>query len=217
MNKVLRNLLAVIIIIVIASIIAGASSSTTLWDVSNELEVKESRLTLVRESKEKLHHAAESLRYLSFEDDHSTISELQNTWTTLNDEESRLITEIDELKEKKASIEYEIAERERKAAEEKAKGKYLGVFNTTAYCLHGTTSTGVTPRVGVTIAVDPKVIPYGSKLRLVRKDTGEEIGYRIAQDCGGAIKGKRLDIYLSSEKECRQWGRKNLEVYLVED
>ncbi|MCR3761397.1 G5 domain-containing protein [Clostridium felsineum] len=59
------------------------------------------------------------------------------------------------------------------------------------------------------IAVDPTVIPLGTKLYV------PGYGYGIAEDTGGAIKGNRLDLFFSSEKECYDWGAKNVTVYIV--
>lgn len=52
------------------------------------------------------------------------------------------------------------------------------------------TATGSTPREGRTIAVDPKVIPFGSTVYI------EGYGYYIAEDTGSAIKGNRIDIFM---------------------
>ncbi|MFA5537423.1 MAG: 3D domain-containing protein [Bacillota bacterium] len=80
----------------------------------------------------------------------------------------------------------------------------------TAYTHTGNrTKTGTWPQVG-TIAVDPKVIPLGTKLYV------EGYGVGKAEDIGGAIKGNRIDVFLDTEKECVIWGRKNLKVYILE-
>lgn len=72
------------------------------------------------------------------------------------------------------------------------------------------TSTGIKPRWGI-IAVDPSVIPYGSRVYIPKfKKTF------IAEDTGGAIVGNRIDIYVSSEKEARQLGVQYLDVYIIE-
>lgn len=60
----------------------------------------------------------------------------------------------------------------------------------------GTTATGTKATEGRTIAVDPAVIPYGSEVCL-RFEDGTEAVY-IAEDCGGAIKGNRVDVYMDS-------------------
>ena len=96
---------------------------------------------------------------------------------------------------------------------------YIGVFDATAYCEAENgliTSTGAIATVGTTIAVDPNIIPYGTHVRIVRRDTGEDLGIRIAQDCGGAIKGNRIDIFLDSLKECDDWGHRMVDVYKID-
>lgn len=100
--------------------------------------------------------------------------------------------------------------------------KALGTFKVTHYCpcakccgqyANGITSTGVTATEGRTIAVDPKVIPYGSQV-LVRYADGSEYTY-IAEDCGGAIKGNRLDVFVASHDTALAAGVKTAEVFLV--
>ena len=60
-----------------------------------------------------------------------------------------------------------------------------------------------------TCAVDPSVIPYGTKLYV------EGYGTAVANDCGGAVKGHIIDLYMRSTKECFQWGRRNKKVYVL--
>ena len=71
------------------------------------------------------------------------------------------------------------------------------------------TSTGATPKEGRTIAVDPKVIPYGSIVYI------QDYGYFIAEDCGGAIKENRIDIYTNSHEYAIQQGRKVANVWVL--
>lgn len=80
----------------------------------------------------------------------------------------------------------------------------------TAYAPTGNpTKSGVMPQVGRTIAVDPNVIPLGSKVYI------EGIGYRIAEDTGGAIKGNIIDLFMGSESECIEFGRQNLKIQIL--
>ncbi|EJR00619.1 cell wall-binding protein EntA [Bacillus cereus] len=59
------------------------------------------------------------------------------------------------------------------------------------------------------IAVDPKVIPLGSKVWV------EGYGEAIAGDTGGAIKGNRIDILLGSDSASQKWGRKTVKVKIL--
>lgn len=90
-----------------------------------------------------------------------------------------------------------------------ASKKYLGVFTIYAYCISGTTASGTTTTKNRTIAVDPKVIPLGSKVMIDGKTY-------IAEDTGGSIKGKKLDVYVSSREEALNWGVRKLKVYILE-
>ncbi|MDQ6783724.1 MAG: 3D domain-containing protein, partial [Actinomycetota bacterium] len=75
----------------------------------------------------------------------------------------------------------------------------LGTFTITCYNDHGTTASGVSTGPS-TVAVDPSVIPLGSTITIAG------VGSRVAQDTGGAIKGKRLDIWMPTASECAIWG-----------
>ena len=86
--------------------------------------------------------------------------------------------------------------------------KYLGTFKAYAYNGAGTTASGTTTKANRTVAVDPKVIPLGSKLMINGK-------IYIAEDTGGFIKGKKIDIFMPSYNDCIQWGVRNVKVYLI--
>ena len=91
-------------------------------------------------------------------------------------------------------------------------------FKATAYCRTDEggewTSTGTRTRVGA-IAVDPKVIPYGTRMFIITKDGSYIYGVATAEDCGGAIKGKRLDLFYETDPECRRFGIRNCDVYFL--
>ncbi|WP_026882437.1 3D domain-containing protein [Clostridium akagii] len=59
------------------------------------------------------------------------------------------------------------------------------------------------------VAVDPRVIPLGTKLYI----TG--YGYGIAEDTGGLIKGNRVDLFFNNESDCYSWGAKSADVYIL--
>ncbi len=76
------------------------------------------------------------------------------------------------------------------------------------------TSTGTLCRVGA-IAVDPKVIPYGTRMYIVTNDGRYVYGIAVAEDCGGAIKGNRVDLYFNTDAECRAFGIRNCTIYFL--
>jgi len=76
-----------------------------------------------------------------------------------------------------------------------------------SYTGGGTTAMGTPARVGE-IAVDPRVIPLGSKVYI------EGVGVRYAEDTGGNIKGNTIDIYMNTLSECRSWGVRYVTIYI---
>ncbi|HPF20510.1 MAG TPA: 3D domain-containing protein [Syntrophomonas sp.] len=70
------------------------------------------------------------------------------------------------------------------------------------------TATGLNPSVGM-VAVDPNVIPMGSRLYI------EGYGYARAADTGGAIKGNTIDLFMESYSQCINWGRRSVKVYVL--
>lgn len=93
-----------------------------------------------------------------------------------------------------------------KSVQKIASNKLIGKFKITHYAGDTATSTGAKPTVGRTIAVDPRVIPYGSRV-VINGHT------YIAEDCGGAIKGNVIDIFVGSTEEAYQKGVYYTEVY----
>ena len=92
--------------------------------------------------------------------------------------------------------------------DELSKWKALGQFTITSYWpgedIYGSlTSTGVIAQEGKTIAVDPSIIPYGSTVLIDGKEY-------LAQDCGGAIKGNKIDIFSEYPKQERY----QVEIYI---
>jgi 3D (Asp-Asp-Asp) domain-containing protein len=86
-------------------------------------------------------------------------------------------------------------------------GTPLGPFVVTCYDLQGTTASGA-PTSSETVAVDPSVIPLGSRIYV------DGAGPRVAQDTGGAIRGRRLDIWEPSYAACSAWGVQSRQVWL---
>lgn len=76
------------------------------------------------------------------------------------------------------------------------------------------TCLGKVPTRG-TVAVDPSVIPLGTKLYIESTDGKYIYGTAVAGDTGGAIKGYKVDLFVESAAECRQFGRRNVNVYIL--
>ena len=76
------------------------------------------------------------------------------------------------------------------------------------------TSTGTTVRWG-TVAVDPRYIPYGTKMFIVSNDGYIMYGEAVAEDCGGAIKRDKIDLYMPSRSQCLNFGRRTCTVYFL--
>lgn len=95
----------------------------------------------------------------------------------------------------------------------------LGTFTATAYSadyeccgktpddpLYGITATGTVATEGRTIAVDPSVIPYGTTVYI----GGQAY---VAEDCGGAIKGNKVDIFFNSYEDALSFGVQEVQVW----
>lgn len=80
---------------------------------------------------------------------------------------------------------------------------------------YGITRSGTKVRPGV-VAVDPKVIPLGSKLYIESIDGTKSYGFASAEDTGSAIKGNRIDLYYESRQEALKFGRRKVKVYVLE-
>ena len=76
------------------------------------------------------------------------------------------------------------------------------------------TATGIRPYRGV-VAVDPSVIPLGTKLYIETSDGKYVYGEAVAADIGSAIKGNRIDVFLESRSECLSFGRRTVNVYVI--
>lgn len=76
------------------------------------------------------------------------------------------------------------------------------------------TATGTTVRRG-TVAVDPRYIPYGTRMFITSSDGSYVYGIAVAEDCGGAIKGDRMDLYMPTYEECREFGRRVCTIYFL--
>jgi 3D (Asp-Asp-Asp) domain-containing protein len=86
----------------------------------------------------------------------------------------------------------------------------------TAYTGGGTTSTGRAAAVGL-VAVNPNVIPYGTRLYICSPDGRTVYGYAIAADTGGFAKQGRIiaDLYYNTSSQCSSFGVRNMNIYVL--
>ena len=88
--------------------------------------------------------------------------------------------------------------------------QYIGNFRCTSYCTQpykhicgtgdGITASGAPVTAGLTIAVDPEIIPLGSVVYI------EDVGVRVAQDIGGAVQGYCIDVAVEgSHEDALRW------------
>lgn len=181
-DKAFAILLVYIIIFGTVCILIGSElnqTKNTLKRTQNELALAVENLHLECEKSDKL--AAE------LDDTTTKLTEANKTILNLKDTEYKLI--------------------------------YMGEFKLTHYCTmkyehicgtgDGITATGTQVTAGRTIAVDPKVIPYGTKVYI------SGYGWRIAEDCGGAIKNKHIDIAVETHEEAMAKGVKSGDVWIL--
>jgi len=81
-------------------------------------------------------------------------------------------------------------------------------FRATAYCLKGRTAMGSGVRRGI-VAADPRVLPLGSRIQI---SAGAYSGTYVVADTGGAVKGRKLDIWMPNCVEAVRFGRKSVTV-----
>lgn len=147
--------------------------------ITEELNTKNNKLLLETNRANKLNESLTDIR-LMLEEARKTIDELKN-------EEYKLV--------------------------------YIGNYKLTHYCTEkrehtcgtgtGLTATGTKVTAGRSIAVDPSIIPYGSKVYI------EGYGWRIAEDCGGGVDGKHIDIAVDSHSHALKMGTKTGGVWLL--
>lgn len=85
-------------------------------------------------------------------------------------------------------------------------------FTATAYSLRGRTASGRMVARGI-IAADPRVLPLGTRVRL---QAGAHTGEYTVADTGGAIRGRRIDIWMASSGEALRFGRRNVRLTVLQ-
>lgn len=190
---------------VLASLLIGVclGSAVTYW-ITDEQHKKDIEVIMRRER-----HAIASRNTLL-----RSHTELLNDLNSANKELGKVQNKVEELKGDLETLS-NFSDRYK-----------IGSFEVTAYSPYDNvsgmenngnsdaTSTGVKPTDG-TIAVDPNVIPYGSKIIIIYEDGTVEKGR--AEDCGGAIKGNIIDVFRWTYKEAVKHGRREAVVIWYND
>ena len=157
-----------------------------------------------------LHMAADEMRK---QENYSEefVQALSDMWFSQDKYQSSMMSSNNELEAKISSNN-----------QESSNGTLIGYFKITHYCncskccgkwAGGTTASGTKPKEGRTIAVDPNVIPMGSKVIIDGYNNGMTY---ISEDTGGAIKGNKIDVFVNSHSRALQLGvLYDVPVYLV--
>lgn len=88
-----------------------------------------------------------------------------------------------------------------------------GTYIATAYSQSGVTTSGVLTQRHI-VAADPDLIPIGSRIKI--KGAGRYSGEYVVADTGRNIQGRRIDIYMPSERSCIRFGRKRIKVLVIQ-
>lgn len=206
-NKRTTKLIGIMMAIaVIINCSACAIYAESVDEYKQQIADNETQMAQLEDVKVQLHSLAELLRandYINNELD----AQLSLKWHECNDYQLKKSNENDEIEQKIKQL------------ESRPKKKYVGNFKITHYCpcytCNGSwgskTAIGTTMTPYRTIAVDPRVIPLRSKVEINGKTY-------IAEDTGGAIKGNRIDMCVSSHSEAYARGVLNsVPVYIVVD
>ncbi|MHB0943329.1 3D domain-containing protein [Paenibacillus sp. ALE1] len=130
-----------------------------------------------------------------------------------NNTEAKSVNQVREMKNTTIKQEVKVAKLDKTKQVKNKKDTYKwDRFELTAYTNnqgrsvnskdYGRTASGKMTKAGETIAADWRVLPKGTVVYI------DGVGRRVVQDKGGAIKGHKIDVYVRTENEARQFGRK---------
>jgi 3D (Asp-Asp-Asp) domain-containing protein len=123
----------------------------------------------------------------------------QNNQQQLNNQDNKLIQQLEQTQVQTSKDNSDDKNRELLDAV---------AFKATAYCLKGRTANGGSVRRGI-VAADPRVLPLGSRIQV---NAGAYSGTYTVADTGGAVKGRKLDIWMPSCTEAVRFGSRKVSV-----
>ena len=133
----------------------------------------------------------------------------ESTLAIANDSQTNLVTNIPETNLNTNNTDDEKKLVKKTVATTRAAGASRGTFSASAYCFTGRMANGQGVRRGM-IAADPRVLRMGSKVYI---NAGQWSGVYTVGDTGGAIKGKRIDIWVPGCSEARRFGRRSVQIF----
>ena len=209
-------------------------------EVGSKVANQEYEEAIVENSEEDyIHH--EDIKYLDRKEIISVVSRGGNVIRTkkeeINDKKQEIVVSEEnkeKVEESTKNTEKIIINREENSVQEEPPVEYKKVIEAkaTAYCLckkccgksethpeYGVTASGlkIIPGTGMkVIAVDPNVIPLGTKVYIEGLNGAKDYGYAIAADTGSAIKDLKIDLSMETHEKAYQWGRKQVKIYVIE-
>lgn len=208
-NKLTKSFATVVMVGVCLSTSAFASSQTSAEIKSNLDEAITKRSAA--------HQLAECARTLGAEEDDFIILHAKDKWNEHNETVVTLIEDYNKVlkAEREAEAKRKAEEEAKKKAQEAKRGQLVARMKCTFYTGSpdeggSITALGTSVTPWYTVAVDPHVIPLGSKIRIEGYD-----GVFYCADTGGAIKGNIIDIAVGSKSEANNLGVQYRNVYLV--
>lgn len=208
-NKLTKSFATVVMVGVCLSTSAFASSQTSAEIKSNLDEAITMRNTA--------HQLAECARTLGADEDDYIILHAKDKWDEHNETVVALTEDYNKaLKaEREAEAKRKAEEEAKRKAEEAKRGRLVARMRCTFYTGSADeggsiTALGTPVTPWYTVAVDPRVIPLGSKIRIEGFN-----GIFYCADTGGAIKGNIIDIAVGSKSEANRLGVQYHNVYLV--
>jgi 3D (Asp-Asp-Asp) domain-containing protein len=208
-NKLTKSFATVVMVGVCLSTSAFASSQTSAEIKSNLDEAITMRNTA--------HQLAECARTLGAEEDDFIILHAKDKWDEHNETVVALTEDYNKAlnAEREAEAKRKAEEEAKRKAEEAKRGRLVARMKCTFYTGSADeggsiTALGTPVTPWYTVAVDPRVIPLGSKIRIEGFN-----GVFYCADTGGAIKGNIIDIAVGSKSEASNLGVQYRNVYIV--
>lgn len=222
-SMIIRQVLDIslaVLVVFLGGILDCKIAKSEKEEVSNIINQNQYEEAIVDNDDDYIHY--EQITYL----DKKEILEIDDNESIV---EEQIKAEENKEKEKITSTEYKET-----VVEEIAPTEYKEVIEVkaTAYCLckkccgksenhpeYGVTASGLKIVPGTNmkvIAVDPKLIPLGTKVYVEGLNGASDYGYAIAADTGSAIENKKIDLYMDTHTASLKWGVKNVKVYIIE-